>query len=56
MKIIINLSHEESNRDIEAYDGKNRAAYQQIIKELENICCDYQIRYDSIEVIFGDKK
>ena len=50
MKIVVYLTEKEANRQIEDDDENIRAAYLQVVRELENVMCKYQIRYEEIEV------
>jgi|GEM_PF-4080204 len=50
MKIIIELSNKEANRQIEDVEENIRPAYKEIIRTIENICGEYQIRYVNIEI------
>lgn len=54
MQIILHLSNDEGLRDIECEEENIRAAYREISRQIENVCCTHQIRYTEIEVNFTE--
>lgn len=48
MRIILTLKDSEGNRQIEDEEENIRPAYQEIRREIENVCCKHQIRYEDI--------
>ena len=53
MQIILHLTKEEAERKIECEEENIREAYRQVIRRIEDVCCEYQIRYIEIEVRDG---
>ena len=56
MQIILHLTDEEAERTIECEEENIREAYREVIRRIENVCCEHQIRYIEIEVRDGNKK
>lgn len=54
MKIIVRLSDDEAYRNIEDEEENIKAAYRMIIKEVEDTCAKWQIKYKNIEIIFSE--
>jgi len=55
MKIIIHLPDDEAHRQIDCEEDNIRAAYREIVRKIEDVMCGHQIRYEEIEIIFGEK-
>jgi hypothetical protein len=50
MKIIIHIPKEEAMREIECEEEKIRPAFKEMVRRIENILCEHQIRDTEIEV------
>lgn len=54
MKIIIHIADDEAHREIECEEENIRAAYREVVRQIENVMCSHQIRYTDIEVVFSE--
>jgi hypothetical protein len=54
MQIIVHLPDSEAYREIECEEENIRAAYREIVRQLENIMTARQIRYTGIEIGFSE--
>lgn len=53
MRIIIHLPDAEAHREIECEEENIRAAYREVVRQIENVMCSNQIRYTEIEIVFS---